>query len=70
MSRKHFQAIAASLANSKPCILAPVGHKDRVKQMRHLEQWRIDVLAMVAVCRQFNSNFNKDRFLGACNYEN
>ena len=69
MSRKHFQAIAASLAAIRPK-LSDFGPAYENEYECQLGQWRADVMAMVGVCRQFNSNFNQSRFLEACNYEN
>ena len=69
MTRKHFKAIADALASNKPK-LSDFGPAYENEYECQLGQWRADVMAMVAVCRQFNSNFNKNRFLEACDYEN
>jgi hypothetical protein len=61
MSKKHFETIAAALANSKPFFGSPSN--------RRYEQWQRDVLAMADVCSEFNNNFNRSRFLSACGYE-
>ena len=62
MSRKHFVALASALAGSKP-----IGVGVPVPKL--LKQWKRDVEAIASTVSQFNDNFNRSRFLSACNYE-
>ena len=63
MSKKHFEAIAAALVNQKP----PISDEDFCEAL--MVQWQRDVLAMVGVCCMFNDNFDRSRFLSACDYD-
>lgn len=54
MTRKHFKAIAASFQSTKP-------NDDKA-----MLQWLLDVNAMANTLAQFNSLFDKDRFVSAC----
>lgn len=58
MTRKHFNALAAALAASRP---DGAGYE--------WAQWRADVSAISRVCSQFNDSFDAARFLDACNQE-
>ena len=58
MTRKHFEAIAAMLAESKPIWVGKA--QSRI-------QWEADCNAMADVCQSFNSRFNKETFIKACN---
>ena len=70
MSKKHFEAIAAALANAKPHIESS-NSADLEFEYNNawLHQWQRDVLAIADVCCSFNNNFNRSRFLSACGYE-
>jgi hypothetical protein len=57
MLRKHFIAIAAMLRASRP-----ESHWDANKRA----QWDMDVTAIADVCRRFNAQFNRSRFIDAC----
>lgn len=57
MSRKHFQAIANELKYIKP---------DPDDGIHVMAQWRVTVTVMADVCSQFNSAFDRQRFLDAC----
>lgn len=56
MTRKHFEALAEALRFSQP----PYGDHDR------WSQWDADVKAIATACKQFNANFDVERFLDAC----
>lgn len=58
MTRKHFQALADAMKSTQP-IAGPVFA---------MAQWRADVEAVADVLRQFNSNFDRERFYAACDY--
>lgn len=61
MTRKHFKKIADALSAIRPLDTWPADEADSLRN-----QWNQDVYAMAAVCRSFNGQFNKDRFLEAC----
>ena len=58
MSKKHFEALARALANSKPA-----------KKGAAMDQWRRDVEAIADVCQSQNGMFRRETFLDACGYE-
>ncbi len=73
MTKRHFQAMARALHASKreaPGLLAEGA--DRAtraawnRQMGAHVQWSTDVQAMGDVCRQANPNFDRERFVEAC----
>ncbi|MGA7239439.1 MAG: hypothetical protein WBY44_27405 [Bryobacteraceae bacterium] len=57
MTRQHFKAIADSLRDQRPA-----DHWDSNKRA----QWDLDVNAMADVCRRFNTQFKRERFIDAC----
>lgn len=57
MTRKHFQALADALKNTRPT-LAWNGSRQF--------QWELDVKAIARVCKQDNPNFKPGRFFAAC----
>lgn len=62
MTRKHFQAIADALKASKP--------NRRIENYPSmLVQWIHCVEHTATACAQFNSAFDRSRFLGACGYD-
>ncbi len=72
MTRKHFEALAAALWNSKPVEIIVGGPAD-TKLMRNaysnsLAQWQADVRAIASVCIVYNPRFDT-RFYAACGYE-
>lgn len=56
MTRKHFEAIAATLAQNKPA----------TKRGNAYKVWRKTVIDMSDSVGQFNDYFNRPRFLTAC----
>ena len=58
MTRKHFKAIAAALAESQPTW---------VRNAQSRIQWEKDCAAMADVCQKFNASFDRPRFMEACN---
>jgi hypothetical protein len=56
MTRKHFEALAAALKNSKPTF------PDHLATV----QWKNDVSAIADACATINPNFDKDRFKAVC----
>lgn len=60
MTRKHFQELANQLRQVKP--------QPGPDEVDKLTQWRRDVEAIADACNQLNNSFNRDRFLGACDY--
>ena len=63
MTRKHFQALADSLASTKPL---PEHHKGRHRWTLDLTVWRETCEAIADACNQFNDNFDRCEFLAAC----
>lgn len=59
MSRKHFETLAAVLRETNPALR---GHGDQ-------HQWGNDVAAVMEVCKDFNPQFDHQRFLAACGVE-
>lgn len=54
MQKRHFEALARMLAQSKPIDAKP-GSLD-------YEQWTVDVSAVADACAQFNPLFDRERF--------
>jgi hypothetical protein len=61
MTRKHFNAIADSLQDSKPH-----AGKNTIVMMT----WRHTVENMADTVGQFNDYFDRSRFMSACGYNN
>ena len=59
MTRKHFNMIALAFMQTRPNRDTHVGEST-------YQQWRTDAKAMADVCRGYNSNFDRRRFLDAC----
>ena len=57
MTSKHFRALAAELAATRPA-----GGTERRMQ------WEHDTLAIADVCRASNPRFDRGRFLAACGF--
>lgn len=56
MRKKHFQALAHALHLLKPS----------VRGAGDLEQWETDVWGVAEVCQAANANFDRARFIEAC----
>lgn len=65
MSKKHFIALADALRRTKPIPPSEDEYGDGQEN-----QWEQDVEEISAVCRQFNPQFNKERWLGYINGDN
>lgn len=61
MTRKHFEAIAASLKRSRP---ADLGDSSYAVGCR--DQWNCTVGGLVNVCSASNALFSPSRFVQAC----
>ena len=59
MTRKHFNALANKMNNTKP-----YGDCPELKN-----QWLQDCYAIASVCKQFNGNFDTDKFIATCKGE-
>ena len=57
MTRKHFQALAAALASTRPA--STYGSND-------YDVWQHTVSAVASVCAAHNPNFDRERFRAAC----
>lgn len=55
MSRKHFEALAAALRESKP-----------LAEQSALLQWQLDVAKVSDVLAESNPRFDRGKFLDAC----
>ena len=64
MSKKHFEALAAALNETRPGFTGT--RKDCSDRMK---VWFKDVDAITEVCAIFNPNFDRARFLAACGVE-
>lgn len=65
MTRKHFQAIADALKESKPERYETSGDQ---YDLGAADQWRFTVRLVASACSQQNANFDRGRFFGACGY--
>jgi hypothetical protein len=63
MTKKHFEALAAALAEQR------VGFSLLPSLKNQHAQWCRDVQAVANVCARFNPNFDRARFLKACGVE-
>lgn len=68
MTRKHFEALAAALKDSKPSKPDPESTWSYSQYRDALAQWRIDVRAIVSACLRANDQFDA-RFYAACGYK-
>ncbi len=62
MTRKHFNAIAEALLDSRPDMHY---FDNEAEYAASYSQWERDVVAMSGVCRQFNGLFDSYRFHSA-----
>jgi len=69
MTRKHFEALAASIASSRPVINCKRGEVGWVLETGRRQQWEHMAGEIATVCEQFNQNFDRARFLEACGVE-
>lgn len=58
MTRKNFDAIAQALAGTRPSTTET--------EIRAWEQWEADIQAVALAVAQFNSKFDRSRFMEAC----
>lgn len=65
MSRKHFEALAASLRATRPAIHAGTLAGDPY-HVGNRDQWNFTVAGIVGVCSAANSRFSPSRFVEAC----
>ena len=62
MTKMHFNALAKALTETKR-----LAHAHPVNEsFPYIYQWEADVRAIASVCRDFNDQFDYDRFLLAC----
>ena len=64
MTRKHYKIIAEAMAESKP----KGTNESSITTLMRLEVWQATVDTLVMYLRHNNANFDKDKFLDACNY--
>ena len=69
MTRKHFKALADAFRASKPYALDDEESRRLLRATVAYKQWLLDVRAIDNVCRQFNGNFDRGRFLAAAGVE-
>lgn len=70
MTRKHFEALAAALKDSKPDKPNSAMEQWAVNDLLgRMSQWRADVRAIADVCLDYNLLFNDAKFYTACGYE-
>lgn len=60
MTKKHFQALAYALFQSRP----PLGHTPETVALRR--QWVVDVDHVSDACKAANPAFDAERFARAC----
>ncbi len=77
MTKKHFIALAAMMAETRPIEPDPEGirwlsvesqGRGRAQYNAALSQWRCDVRGIASVCAGINGRFDT-RFYDACGYE-
>ena len=66
MTRKHYKIIAEAMAESKPKEYDDTD--DAVHYRAFLAVWKATVETLAIRLGNSNSNFDKDKFLDACNY--
>lgn len=57
MTRKHFEALAKALREVGTQDIGAVAYS----------QWALDVATIADVCERFNPQFDRERFIKACN---
>ena len=62
MTRKHFNALAIALKVAHPAFFG----EDERDTSEARSAWITAVQGVADVCRQFNGNFDRGRFLDAC----
>lgn len=67
MTRRHFNHIAWNLRLEAERITDETAPESDTRRDRQT-QWHRDVLAMADVCAQFNTNFDRSRFLAAAGH--
>lgn len=67
MTKKHFVALAAVLADMKPADLAhnKQSYADGLR-MGQIAQWKATAEAIAHFCQSQNAQFDRERFLATC----
>ena len=68
MTKKHFEALAAALADCKP-ILSNDGSLNTALRFGEVQIWLDSVRSVATVCAQFSPKFDRARFFKACGVE-
>lgn len=69
MTRKHFQAIADTLASLRPIPCESSSERQRGIEIGRAHQWETAMEAMADMCARENPRFDRGRFFRACNAE-
>ena len=56
MTKKHFTALAEALRFERPS----------KRSVNKMVQWKLGCKAVADVCKRYNSNFDYDKFIKAC----
>lgn len=69
MTRQHFEAIANTLAATRPQLAATRPAARQLAYNAAFAQWAHTVRELARTLAQFNAGFNNARFLAACGLE-